>query len=59
MPHLVVDVRSAEAAQDAPLPPELSGAVHIPEDEVPVCQPCPANFDMQATLAAASGSVLN
>jgi len=37
VPHLVVDVRSAEAAADAPLPPELSGAVQIPEEEVPSC----------------------
>lgn len=34
VPHLVIDVRSAEAAADAPLPPELSGAVQIPEEEV-------------------------
>ena len=49
VPHLVVDVRSAEAAQDAPLPPELSGAVHIPEDEVPLRRTYAPTFPAQSS----------
>ena len=34
IPHLVIDVRTAEEMGDAPLPQELASAVHIPPDEV-------------------------
>jgi len=52
VPHLVVDVRSAEAAADAPLPPELSGAVQIPEEEVPSRSLLSAQTHGTATVAA-------
>lgn len=34
IPHLLIDVRRAEEVREAPLPPELAAAVHIPEEEV-------------------------